>query len=81
MAQDIVKKNAAGVQQRHWIISVQVEGFGDSNDEDGGTKKKRKPAPISYNSSSSIVVLGFGGLGNAQTSFLTKEEQSKLEGI
>jgi hypothetical protein len=78
MAQDIVKKNAGGVQQRHWIISVQVEGFGGSDDDSDGGRKKRKPSPVSYQPSTPIMVLGFGNLGDAQRAYLNKEEQSKL---
>ena len=65
----------AGVQQRHWIITVQVEGFGDSSDDD---RKKRKDPPVSYNSSSPVSVLGFGQLGSAQRTYLTDDEKSRL---
>jgi filamentous hemagglutinin family protein len=76
MAQSLVRSNASGVPQRHWIISVQVEGFGDSNDDD--PKKKHKPGAVSYEPSSAVSILGFGGVGNTQRAFLSKEEQSKL---
>jgi filamentous hemagglutinin family protein len=79
MAQNLVRNNASGVQQRHWIISVQVEGFGDTgNDGDSDSKKKRKSEPTAYNPSSEISVLGFGGVGKTQRAYLTREEQSKL---
>src|SRR6202012_2438228 len=80
MAQNLVRSNAAGVQQRHWIITVQVEGFGDSNDNDD-SKRKRKPTPVSYNPLSQVSVLGVGGVGRTQRGYLTKEEQEKLGGI
>jgi len=45
MAQNIVKNNAAGVPQRHWQITVEVEGFGeqasDNSTVDNSAKKKR----------------------------------------
>jgi hypothetical protein len=80
MAQDIVKRNASGVQQRHWIITVQVEGFGNSNDDenDNDTKKKRRPTATSYNPLESVTVLGVGGVGKTQRNLLSKDEQSKL---
>jgi hypothetical protein len=80
MAQNLVRSNAAGVPQRHWIITVQVEGFGDSNDNDD-SKHKRKPTPVSYNPLSQVSVLGVGGVGKTQRGYLTKEEQEKLGGI
>jgi hypothetical protein len=76
MAQNLVRNNASGVQTRHWIITVQVEGFGESNDDD--TRKKHKPGSVRYEPSSAVSVLGFGGVGNTQRAFLSKEEQSKL---
>jgi hypothetical protein len=82
MAQNLVKNNASGVQQRHWIITVQVEGFGDSNnDDDSDAKKKRKPEQVSYDGGSEIAILGYGSVGQTQRAFLTKGEQSKLGGI
>jgi filamentous hemagglutinin family protein len=82
MAQNLVRNNASGVQQRHWIITVQVEGFGDSNDSDGDdAKKKHKATPVSYNPSSEVSLLGFGNVGKTQRAFLSKEEQDKLGGI
>jgi hypothetical protein len=76
MAQNLVRNNASGVPQRHWIITVQVEGFGDSDDDDA--RKKRRPLPLSYHESSPVAVLGFGGVGLNQRAYLTKEEQSEL---
>jgi hypothetical protein len=72
--------SASGVQQRHWIITVQVEGFGNSNDDenDNDTKKKRRPTPTSYNPLESVTVLGVGGVGKTQRNLLSKDEQSKL---
>ncbi|HEY1588938.1 MAG TPA: hypothetical protein VGG00_04310, partial [Rhodanobacter sp.] len=77
MAQNLVKNNASGVQQRHWVISVQVEGFGEAPGDDDN-RKKRRPVPLGYNPSSSILVLGFGSVGDAQRAYLTKEEKSKV---
>jgi filamentous hemagglutinin family protein len=77
MAQNLVRNNASGVPQRHWIITVQVEGFGDSGNDDD-TRKKRKPGAVRYKSSSAVSILGFGGVGNTQRAFLSKEEQDKL---
>ncbi|WP_459711127.1 filamentous haemagglutinin family protein [Paraburkholderia sp. 2C] len=76
MAQDIAKRNSAGVPHRHWIISVQVEGFGDDGSGDAGAK--RKPGQVSYDSSSAVSVLGFGGTGSTQRAVLTKDEQGRL---
>ena len=84
MAQSLVRNNASGVPQRHWIITVQVEGFGDSDDDsdsDTDPKKKRKPLPIAYNPSESVAVLGFGGEGPTQRTYLTEEERSKAGGL
>jgi filamentous hemagglutinin family protein len=78
MAQNLVRNNASGVQQRHWIITVQVEGFGDSNDDSSDDlKKKRKAIPVSYNPTSDVTVLGFGAVGATQRTFLSKEEQDR----
>ncbi|CAB3772142.1 hypothetical protein [Paraburkholderia humisilvae] len=79
MAQDIAKRNSAGVPHRHWIISAHVERFSDTPEE-GDSGKMRKPVPLGYNRSSSILVLGFGGIGDAQRAYLTKVEKSKLGG-
>ncbi|MEW6342584.1 MAG: filamentous hemagglutinin family protein [Pseudomonadota bacterium] len=76
MAQNIVKSNASGVPQRHWIITVEVEGFGDDGSDDN--RKKRKPGQISYDSSSAVSILGFGGIGQTQRAVLSKEEQDRL---
>jgi Filamentous haemagglutinin family outer membrane protein len=83
MAQNLVRNNASGVPQRHWIISVQVEGFGDSDNDNNGddTKKKRKPGQVSYNPSSPVVILGVGATGETQRANLSKEEQRDLNGI
>jgi len=85
MAQNLVRNNASGVQQRHWIITVQVEGFGDSGDDNGDEsddrKKKRKPGQVSYNPSSEVSIVGYGKVGDTQRAYLTKDELSKLGGI
>jgi hypothetical protein len=83
MAQNLARNNASGVGQRRWTITVEVQGFGDSG-IGGGTDstRKRKPTPVSYNPSSEVSILGFGGVGDTQRTYLTKKEQSKLgEGI
>jgi filamentous hemagglutinin family protein len=80
MAQNIVKNNASGVPQRHWLITVQVEGFGDPTDNDDA-KRKRKPVPVAYNPLSQVSVLGVGAIGETQRGYLTKEEQKKLGGV
>ncbi|WP_233839096.1 filamentous haemagglutinin family protein [Paraburkholderia sp. ZP32-5] len=77
MAQNLVRNNASGVPQRHWTISVQVEGFGESLDNNDG-RKKRRPETVSYNSSSPVSVLGFGELGGVQRAYLTRDEKSRL---
>ncbi|MFP3276809.1 MAG: hypothetical protein RXR52_38690, partial [Paraburkholderia sp.] len=61
---------------RHWIITVEVEGFGDDGSDDN--RKKRKPGQISYDSSSAVSILGFGGIGQTQRAVLSKEEQDRL---
>ncbi len=80
IAQNLVRNNANGVVQRHWIITVQVEGFGGGADDDnGGDRKKRKPSPISYNPLSEVSILGFGSeVGHTQRALLSKQEQDKL---
>ena len=85
MAQNLVRNNASGVQQRHWIITVQVEGFGDSGDDNSGdsndSKRKRRPGQVSYNPSSEVSIVGYGKVGDTQRAYLTKDELSKLGGI
>ncbi|WP_326489800.1 filamentous haemagglutinin family protein [Paraburkholderia sp. ZP32-5] len=76
MAQNLVRNNASGIPQRHWTISVQVEGFGESVDD--GERKKRKPGPVAYNPSASVAVLGFGALGDSQRAYLSKDEKNGL---
>ncbi|MFL9866766.1 filamentous hemagglutinin family protein [Paraburkholderia fungorum] len=48
MAQDLARNNASGGAGRRWVISVEVEGFGDNSnsldsDDSDDSKKKRKP--------------------------------------
>ncbi|WCM18167.1 filamentous hemagglutinin family protein [Paraburkholderia bryophila] len=74
MAQDLVKNNAAGVGQRRWTISVQVEGFGDA--DDNGRKRKREQ--VSYDPSSAVSILGFGRAGATQQSVLSADERERL---
>jgi hypothetical protein len=81
MAQDIAKNNASGVGARRWTVTVQVEGFGDSGNGNDGDRKKRKPEQVSYDPLSSVSVLGFGGAGQTQRTYLTEEERSQLGGI
>jgi filamentous hemagglutinin family protein len=85
IAQNLVRNNAGGVQQRHWIITVQVEGFGDANDDnsnDGNdNRKKRRPGQVSYNPSSEVSIVGYGKVGDTQRAYLTKDEIGKLGGI
>jgi filamentous hemagglutinin family protein len=81
MAQNIVKNNAAGVQQRHWIITVQVEGFGDSNDDNSDDSRKRKHTSGALNPSSPVAILGFGKLGDTQRAYLTEEEKTRVGGM
>ncbi|WP_233834827.1 filamentous haemagglutinin family protein [Paraburkholderia sp. ZP32-5] len=77
MAQDIVKNNASGVGPRRWVISVQVEGFGDAG-SDGDPKKKRGVERVGYDSSSAVSILGFGSVGPAQRSALDADERERL---
>jgi hypothetical protein len=74
MAQEIAKRNSAGVTHRHWIISVQVEGFG----EDDSNAKKPKPQQVGYDSSSAVSIIGFGGVGQTQKAVLSRKEQEGL---
>ncbi len=77
MAQTLVKSNASGVPQCHWIITVQVECFGDSGDGDDDNKKGKKVS-ATYRPLSPVAVLGFGGVGRTQSTYLTEEERSEL---
>jgi hypothetical protein len=70
MAQDLVKRNASGGQQRHWIISVLVEGFGDTDEDDDRKRKKSKSNPVSYNPNDMLQVVGHGKLTPQQLSRL-----------
>jgi filamentous hemagglutinin family protein len=70
MAQNIVRNNANGVQQRHWIITVQVEGFGDDG-SNAQPAKKRKPESVSYDPNSYMQVVGYGSLSPAQLAHMS----------
>ncbi|MGG1948121.1 filamentous hemagglutinin family protein [Trinickia sp. NRRL B-1857] len=65
MAQDLAKKNASGGGQRRWSISVQVEGFGEAND-DRDDRKRRKHEQVSYDPTSSVSVVGFGATSSSE---------------
>ncbi|MFC7627171.1 filamentous hemagglutinin family protein [Paraburkholderia humisilvae] len=75
LAQDLVKRNASGGAPRHWIISVRVEGFGDTGDDES---KKRTPGQVSYDSSSAVSILGFGAVGQTQRAVLSNAERDKM---
>ena len=75
MAQDIVKNSASGVGQRRWTISVQVEGFGDTNDDNA---KKRKREQVGYDSSSAVSILGFGQVAPSRQTVLSDGERERL---
>lgn len=79
MAQNLVKSTASGGSSRHWVISVQVEGFGEPADDND--RKKRKPAQVSYNPSSPVAILGVGAPGETQRAILTPKEQRELSGV
>jgi len=79
MAQSIVRNNANGVASRHWIITVQVEGFGDDSNSDAD-KRKRKPESVSYNTNSPLQVVGHGSLSpQALTSMAERVHLSGVE--
>ncbi|MEQ5842775.1 filamentous hemagglutinin family protein [Paraburkholderia acidicola] len=75
MAQDIVKNSASGVGQRRWTISVQVEGFGDTNDDNS---KKRKREQVGYDQSSAVSILGFGQVAPNRQAVLSSGERERL---
>ncbi|MBI0329112.1 filamentous haemagglutinin family protein [Burkholderia plantarii] len=75
MAQDLAKGNASGGAARRWTISVQVEGFGDSDDDQ---KKRKRGSQVSYDPSNSVSVVGFGQGGPAQRAALTDDERARL---
>ncbi|WP_246792191.1 filamentous haemagglutinin family protein [Burkholderia perseverans] len=75
MAQDLAKGNASGGAARRWTISVQVEGFGDSDDDQ---KKRKRGSQVSYDPSNSVSVVGFGQSGPAQRAALTDDERARL---
>jgi hypothetical protein len=63
MAQELARKNATGGGQHRWSISVQVEGFGQASDDDQDNRKRRKHEQVSYDPSSAVSVVSFGGVG------------------
>ncbi|WLE63277.1 filamentous hemagglutinin family protein [Burkholderia plantarii] len=75
MAQDLAKGNASGGAARRWTISVQVEGFGDSDEDQ---KKRKRGSQVSYDPSNSVSVVGFGQGGPAQRAALTDDERARL---
>ncbi|WP_240648036.1 filamentous haemagglutinin family protein [Pararobbsia silviterrae] len=74
MAQNLVRSNANGVaSQRHWSITVQVEGFGDdSGDGTDARKKKPKSDAVGYNPDSSLQVFAHGSLNDQQLARLAE---------
>lgn len=42
IAQNLVNNNASGVASRQWVITVEVEGFGDDTSSDSDTTDKRR---------------------------------------
>ncbi|HEY3598581.1 MAG TPA: filamentous hemagglutinin family protein, partial [Paraburkholderia sp.] len=76
MAQDLARSATSSAGRRHWVITVQVEGFGDSSDDD--SRKKHKPGQVSYDPSSAVSILGFGAVGDTQRAALSKKEQDGL---
>nr|WP_241022210.1 filamentous hemagglutinin family protein [Burkholderia sp. Ac-20353] len=60
IAQSLARGNAEGAGRRRWSISVQVEGFGDGGADD--TRRKAKPATLSYDPDSALQVVGRGVL-------------------
>ncbi|WP_257146338.1 filamentous haemagglutinin family protein [Burkholderia sp. JKS000303] len=76
MAQDLARNNAAGGNQRRWTISVQVEGFGETNGDD--RRKRNRAEQVGYDSSNAVSILGFGKVGASQRMALSDEEQRRL---
>ncbi|WP_396332882.1 filamentous haemagglutinin family protein [Burkholderia anthina] len=76
MAQDLARNNAAGGSQRRWTISVQVEGFGETNGDD--RRKRNRAEQVGYDSSNAVSILGFGKVGASQRMALSDEEQRRL---
>ena len=66
MAQELARKNATGDGQHRWSISVQVEGFGQASDDSQGDRTRRKHEQVSYDPSSAVSVVSFGGTGAAR---------------
>ncbi|GAB7537876.1 hypothetical protein BGC_40970 [Burkholderia sp. 3C] len=75
MAQDLAKNNAAGGAIRRWSISVQVDGFGDSDDSDS---RKRRRGVVSYDPSNAVSVVGFGPAGPTQHGVLSEQERARI---
>ncbi|KDB08115.1 filamentous hemagglutinin family outer membrane protein [Burkholderia sp. lig30] len=76
IAQDLARNGANGTAPRRWTISVQVEGFGDA-DNDGASKNRRKDQ-VGYDPSSAVSVLGFGPAGRSQQTQLSSAELARL---
>jgi len=73
MAQDLARNNASGGGVRRWKISVQVEGFGETEDT-----RRRKHKQVSYDPSNAVSVVGFGQAGPTQRAALSDGERAKL---
>ncbi|MGH8780555.1 filamentous haemagglutinin family protein [Paraburkholderia sp.] len=43
IAQDIVRNAASGVSRRRWVITVEVEGFGDDDSGTDDSRKRKQP--------------------------------------
>ncbi|CAB3748140.1 filamentous haemagglutinin family protein [Paraburkholderia solisilvae] len=77
-AANLARSQVGNGPQRHWVISVQVQGFGDDDDNGDDDQKKRKRQQVGYDSSSAVSVIGFGGTGATQRAVMSKAEQEKL---
>jgi hypothetical protein len=72
MAQKLARSNALAGNQRRWLISVQVEGFGDSGAEDDKRRRKEKLSTLSYSADSALQVVGRGVLGAGDVARLSE---------
>ncbi|MBN3724062.1 filamentous haemagglutinin family protein [Burkholderia sp. Ac-20379] len=73
MAQDLARGNASGGGVRRWKITVQVEGFGETEES-----RRRKHKQVSYDPSNAVSVVGFGQAGPTQRAALSEGERTKL---